>query len=131
MAIEANLIINNKSYQILELSYEITQPLDDAGKPAAQPDGGTIDFVMKSLGDEDMSFHEWMIKPLDLHSGKFELSVIGSEWKNVKRTIEFKDAYCIGLSENFDFDDEKNVLLKVKIAATKITFGDKTKVVLG
>jgi len=131
MAIEANLTINNKSYNLLGLSYEISQPLDDAGKPSAKPDGGIIDFTIKSPGDEDMSFHEWMIKPLDLHSGKFELSIIGSDWTNVKRTIEFKDAYCIGLSEEFDFDDEKNVCLKVKIAASELTFGAKTQVKLG
>jgi hypothetical protein len=130
MAIEASLTINNKSYNILGLNYEISQPLDEAGKPAAQPVGGNVDFTIKSPGDEDMTFHEWMIKPLDLQSGKFELSIIGSDWSNTKRTIEFKDAYCIGLSEDFDFDDERNVLLKVKIHASELIFGAKTQVTL-
>ena len=122
MALEGKLSIGNKSYDILECEYELFQSIDQTGKPAARPRGGLIHLIMKSTGDDDMLFQEWMIRKSETKSGKLEF-VISEGQKRTMKTISFSEAFCVKFYEYFNYNNSILMYMKVSISAEEIIFG--------
>jgi hypothetical protein len=123
MALIAKLDISGKSYNILECEYEFYQDIDKTGRPSDRPRGGIINLVLVSTGNSDLIFHEWMKEKYTTKEGVITLT-INVDKKDVPKTIQFEDAYCIRLFEQFSFVDKSQMLLKISILAGKIIFGD-------
>lgn len=123
MALEGKLTIGNKVYDTLECEYEFSQTLDQTGKPSARPRGGFITMIMKSAGDEDILFQDWMFKKSEAKSGKLEFVISGEGDKRVTKTIEFVDAFCVKLYEYFNYNNSILMYMKVTISASEIKFG--------
>jgi hypothetical protein len=127
MALTGTLEIGNKSYKILECDYEFTQDTDDTGRPSGNPGGGKINLTLYVHDDSDFMLHEWMRDTNTTKDGKLALTVNANNLEK-KKTVSFKDAYCIYLYEYFNFNNiESNTLMmymKISIIPESITFGD-------
>ena len=131
MAVQAKLSINgdSKEYNILECTYDFRQVIDDTGKPVSRPQGGTITFVTPSTGDDDLFFYKWMFNKTEVQSGVFLFTVFSNDNKPFYKTLEFENAYCIELKDNFKNDDSKLMYSTVTISAQVIRIGKRDRVI--
>ena len=124
MAIQAKLTIDGGSvYNILECTYDFRQSVDETGKPISRPQGGTITFVTPSTSDDDLFFYKWMFNKTEVQSGTFSFNVFSNDNKPYFKTVEFKNAYCIGVKDIFNNTDSKLMYTTVTISAQIINIG--------
>lgn len=123
MALTAKLDIGDKSYDLLECDYEFTQMVDQTGRPSDRPRGGFINIILVSLGDSDLTLHEWMRDKNTTKDGEISITVNMGKIE-VPKTISFKDAYCVRLYEYFNINNATQMYIKISIMAGTITFGD-------
>ena len=98
MAFVATLILDGKipGYNLQECEYELFQPIDDNGKPRANPAGGIIKFIIKVI-TTDITFHKWMLSKSEVKQG----DIVFTLPDETKRVIQFKLAHCVYLYEYF------------------------------
>ncbi len=111
-------------YGVVECEYEFSQAVDATGKPTTRTQGGTIRFVMPSTSDEDLFFYHWMFNKTEVHSGIFRFCVFSNDNRRRYKTIEFTNAYCVGLKDYFCDHDEKLMYTTVTISAEIIRVGE-------
>ena len=102
MALHGSLKIAGNTYGIVECKYEFSQIIDSTGKPTSRPMGGIITFKMPATSDEDVFFYKWMVHKTEVHSGIFRFCVFTHQNKRSYKTVEFMNAYCIGLKDEFN-----------------------------
>ena len=122
--------IGGRIYGIVECEYEFTQAVDDTGKPTSRPMGGTIRFVTPTTSDDDVFFYKWMIHKTEVKSGIFRFCVYSSENKRNFKSVEFLNAYCIGLKDYFNDQDSKLMYSTITISAEVIRIGSVDSVML-
>lgn len=123
MALQGSLKIGGKQYGVVECSYEFNQSVDDTGKPVSRPKGGTITFVTPSTSDEDVFFYKWMFNKTEVKAGIFRFCVYSQDNKRSFKSVEFANAYCIGLRDYFNDNDSKLMYTTVTISAEIIRIG--------
>ena len=123
MALQGKLEIGNKSYDVVECSYEFSQSIDETGKPTSRPHGGSITFVMPSTSDADLFFYRWMFNKTQVYSGKFRFCVYTTRNITNYKTVAFENAYCISLRDYFNDNDSKLMYTTVTISAELIRIG--------
>lgn len=124
MALQGRLqIMGGDKYGVIECEYEFSQTIDDTGKPTSRPKGGIIRFVIPSTSDDDVFFYKWMVHKTEVHSGMFRFCVFSSNNKRSYKTVEFINAYCIGLKDYFNDNDSKLMHTTITISAEVIRVG--------
>ena len=126
MAIIANLKLDGKEpgYNLIECEYEFDQPIDDNGKPCADPSGGIITFTILAPSENDTTFHEWMLSRTNVKKGEIEFTItVGAE--KSKKILKFEQAHCIKLNEYFNSQNPIQMLAKITLSAAVISFGKK------
>ncbi len=124
-AVEGKLTIGSRSYEVYECDYEFTQALDQTGKPTTRTRGGQINLVLRTTGDDDILFYEWMFRKSETKSGEIEIILSGEGEKKVTKSVHFADAFCVKLKDCFDSDSKNAVRMttKVTLSAEKIHVG--------
>lgn len=124
MAIQAKLTIDGGSvYNIIDCNYEFLQSVDDTGKPVSRPQGGLITFITPTTSDDDLFFYKWMFNKTEVQSGTLSFTVYSNDNKPYYKTVEFKNAYCIGLKDSFNRSDSNLMCTTVTISAQIINIG--------
>lgn len=124
MALQGRLqIVGGEKYGVVECEYEFSQAIDDTGKPTSRPIGGIIKFVIPATSDDDVFFYKWMVHKTELHSGIFKFCVFSTNNRRSYKTVEFMNAYCIGLRDYFNDSDSKLMYTSVTISAEVIRVG--------
>ena len=123
MAIQGKLKIGGHTYSVVECSYEFSQAIDDTGKPTSRPRGGTITFTMPSTSDDDVFFYKWMFNKTEVKAGRFKFVVFSNENKRSYKTVDFVNAYCVGLRDYFNDNDSRLMYTTVTISAEVIKVG--------
>lgn len=124
MALQGRLkIMGGEKYGVVECEYEFRQAIDDTGKPTSRPAGGIIKFVIPATSDDDVFFYKWMVHKTEVHSGTFMFCVYSSHNKRSYKTVEFMNAYCIGLRDYFNDNDSKLMYTSITISAEVIRVG--------
>ena len=123
MALQGCLKIGGRIYGIVECEYEFRQEIDSTGKPTSRPMGGTIRFVTPATSDDDVFFYKWMMHKTEVKSGIFRFCVYSSNNKRSYKSVEFINAYCIGLKDYFNDQDSKLMYTTVTISAEAIRIG--------
>ena len=118
----------SKEYNVIECEYELIQPIKDNGQPAGHPAGGLVHFTIVSPDNSDLFIHDWMQSATDRKEGKITFSVVDTGKPSIK-TLHFKRAYCIRLYEYFNLHASIQMLTKVTISATEISFGEGGSIV--
>jgi hypothetical protein len=124
MAHKAVLTIEKQEYHVTECEYEFEQQVNGNGIPIKKPEGNFIQFRIESPDDNDLFLHEWMQNATEKKDGKFLFTVVDAGNES-KKTVTFKDAYCIKLYEYFDNNNEEQMYTKITISAPEISFGDE------
>jgi len=126
MALRAKLKIdgNNYTYDVQDMDYRLFKPTAAEGigvKPEAKTTGGTINCTILANNKDNSFFQGWVSKLAEKYSGEFTLPVIhGVIHETV--TVTFKNAFCIDLQVTYSSFTSKQVLLRITIAPTEITF---------
>lgn len=125
MAISASLKIEGVTYDtVISVDYQFTQAIDITGRPSDRPRGGTIQLTLPAPDNNNLFFHEWMCDREALHDGEIRFTVTNDG--NVSdKTLNFSNAYCVGLHEHFDSTEKGAMTLQITLSVGSITFGDK------
>ncbi|WP_282165446.1 type VI secretion system tube protein TssD [Cellulophaga baltica] len=98
MAFLAKLFINGEQRNVLNGNYVYHQLLDARGKPKANVEGGQLNFVVESTGD-DALFHLWMLDDYQMYDGYIRF--FKRDGLSKLFDFEFANCYCVGLREQF------------------------------
>lgn len=117
MSFLAKLNIDDDEMNILECSFNFNQGADSSGRPSQKPRGGQIKILIESTNKTD--FLEWMVSNHMTKNG----SIIFYKRDNMSslKTIEFKEAYCLDYTEDFDAISAEPLKTRVLISAKEIT----------
>ena len=78
---------------------------------------------MPSTFHDNHFFYKLMFNKTQVHSGSFRFCVVSNDNKKRFKTVEFKNAYCIGLRDYFNDQDSKLMYTTVTISAEVIRVG--------
>lgn len=123
MAIQGELKIGGRTYQVVECEYEFNQQLDESGKPTSRPKGGQITIVIPATNDDDMFFYNWMFHKSEAKAGFLRFCVYSTDNKKSYKTVSFANAYCYYLRDYFNDNDKKLMYTTIKISAQVIMIG--------
>jgi len=123
MALQGSLKIGGREYGIVECAYDFSQSIDETGKPVSRPQGGSITFVMPATSDEDLFFYKWMFNKSEVKSGQFRFTVFTQNNKKSYKTVNFINAYCVGLKDYFNDNDSRLMYTTVTLSAEIIRVG--------
>ena len=98
MAFLAKLFINGEQRNVLNGNYVYHQLLDARGKPKAKVEGGQLNFVVESTGDDSL-FHLWMLDDYQMYDGYIRF--FKRDGLSKLFDFEFANCYCVGLREQF------------------------------
>jgi len=109
---------SNKKIKVLEFDYEFHQEVSGTvGAPTGFVNIAEINLLVESPAS-DTQLLDWMNSPLGLKSGKIEVSYTD----NNKKTMEFKDAYCIYYQESFHYQGGDGAMtVRITIMPKEIT----------
>lgn len=122
MSFSAVFIVNNKEYSVRSFRWGVQQNTDVVGRPEARVQGGQLQVELDSEPDELL--HHWALDDTKKMSG--ELVVLAANTRASRRkTIQFQDAYCVGLSKLFDGSaSEQGMTMTLTISANKLICGE-------
>jgi hypothetical protein len=103
--------------KVLECNFGFDQSYDVyTARPSGKVTINNINLVVESSRDTQLA--DWMVNNKAKRSGKIELYI----QDNVKKTIEFEDAFCINYHESFNhLGGESPMHINFSIVTRKIT----------
>lgn len=123
MSFQAELVVQGETYVVRRFSWGIGQDTDSLSRPDARVQGGQLQVEIDSRPDDMLQF--WALD----HNKKIEgkLLVMEADSRAVRKTIEFLDAYCMGLNKQFDGSGStQGMVMKLDLSANKLTCGQVT-----
>jgi len=115
--------MGGKKYDVVECTYEFTQACDATGKPSARPRMGRMAITMPSTSDDNVFFYKWMFSKTEVQKGMLKFVVWSRNNKRIYKTVNFENAYCVGLKDYFNDHDDKLMYTTITIAAEIIKVG--------
>ncbi len=122
MSFLAKLVVDGQNYNVLHCNYFFEQPMDNTGKPSGKPLGGQIMVTLESQGKFDL-FH-WMASPDQTKDG--HLIFYKRDAMSQLQKVDFTEAYCVSLEEEFNSVDDIPMQKRIVISAKTIKIGDMT-----
>jgi len=124
MANPAFLTIEGKSFEVMSLDYELSTTYNNNYKPSTSaPQGGIINFTIRSPLKGTLLFHEWLLTPKLKKEGYFILPITHRTEQSYKG-LTFHLAHCINLHEYYNASDASQVYMRITIVASVIAFGE-------
>ena len=78
---------------------------------------------MPATSDDDVFFYNWMFEKTLVYDGYLKFVVWARQNKRCFKTVNFKNAYCVGLRDYFNDSDSKLMYSQITIAAEVIVVG--------
>ena len=122
MSFLAKINIDDDEMNVLDCNFSFEQGTDYTGRPSQKPKGGQISVLLESTGKTD--FLEWMISPNMSKNGK--ITFFKRDNLSSLKTVEFKEAYCIKYSEDFDSVDTQPLKTRIIVSAKEISIKGTT-----
>ncbi|WP_046246117.1 type VI secretion system tube protein TssD [Hymenobacter terrenus] len=120
MSFSASLIIDGQKYTVRRFNWGLRQNTDVVGRPDARVQGGQLHVELDSQPDE--MIHHWALDDTKKMSGK--LVVYASDSDSIRKSIEFEEAFCVGLSKNFDGSaSNQGMTMSLALSANKLSSG--------
>lgn len=105
--------------QVVSCNYSFSRSIDDKGRPSADVQGGTI--KVKIISTDSTILLSWMLDPYKRADGK--IVFMRNDLDAKLKEISFREAYCVGYTEEFDARGEgpdASMVLSLVISANKI-----------
>ena len=123
MSFAAELLVQGESFSVRRFSWGVSQNTDALNRPDALVQGGQLHIELDSQPSDTLHF--WALDNTKRLGGK--LQVFEADSRSVRKTIEFVDAYCVGLSKHFDGTGSVNgMIMTLALSADKLTCGEMT-----
>jgi hypothetical protein len=113
---------NSTHREVRKFSITFNQATDQKGCPSSDVYGGFIYVTIVSNLNSD--FHEWMIHPTKRLGGLIEFT--RQDQNSILERVTFMDAYCVGLTEEFDAYSKDVLMVSLTISAKTIMVGAVT-----
>ena len=121
MAFSAKLFIDGTDFTVRRFSWSLRQQTDLVGRPDARVQGGQLLVEVDSVPDELV--HHWALDDTKKMSGHI-LVKSDDNASTARKTIVFTDAYCMGLSKQFDGSaSTQSMTMTLTLSANKIQRG--------
>ncbi len=122
MSFNAVFTVNDKEYSVLRFSWSLEQNTDQVGRPNARVQGGQLQVELDSEPDEVL--HHWAMDDTKKLNGELVVSADDSRYSR-RKTILFEEAYCVGLSKQFDGSASKRgMTMRLTLSANKLSCGE-------
>ena len=93
-------------------------------KPDTDARCETMELVVVAPGREDLNLYEWYINN-DTLSGRVVIDLqTMSENDSMMKLVEFEDAYCYSIQEEYHIDSQRRRCLRLSLVAEKITVNE-------
>ena len=123
MSFEAKLVVQGEEFNVRRFDWQVSQRTDAINRPDAIVQGGQLRIELDSRPSDLLHF--WALDDTKQFSG--ELQVLDATSGSVRKTIEFADAYCVGLSKRFDGSGStQGMIMTLSLSADKLTCGEMT-----
>lgn len=123
MSFTATLVVQGESFNVRRFSWGVSQNIDVLNRPDAQVQGGQLQIELDSQPSDLLHF--WALDDTKRFAG--QLQVLEANSRAVRKTIDFADAYCTGLSKNFDGSgNTQSMTMTLNLSANKLTSGEVT-----
>lgn len=123
MSFEARLIVQGESFNVRQFSWGVRQHTDAINRPDAHVQGGELQVELDSQPSDLLQ--SWALDDTKKLGGT--LQVFESDSRAVRKTIEFVDAYCVGLSKDFDGSGSSNgMVMTLSLSADQLVCGEMT-----
>jgi hypothetical protein len=123
MSFKATLAVQGEEFNVRRFDWEVSQRTDALNRPDATVQGGQLRVELDSRPSDLLHF--WALDDTKQFSG--ELRVTEATGDSVRKTIEFKDAYCVGLSKRFDGSGStQSMIMTLSLSADKLVCGEMT-----
>ena len=124
MSFSASLVLDGKSYTVRRFDWGVQQNTDVVGRPDARVQGGRLQVELDSEPDE--ALHHWALDDTKKMSGELVVYAANNRFSR-RKTILFEDAYCVGLSKQFDGSaSDQGMTMTLTISANKLSSGEVT-----
>ena len=120
MSFLAKLHIDDQEFNILEFSFDVTQPTNSVGQVISTPNLGSIDVLIESRSNTE--FYAWSIGINTIKDG--EIIFYKRDNSAKARTLEFKDSICVYFKETFNSNSNNPMKTRLKISARSVTLDD-------
>jgi hypothetical protein len=114
-----NLELNKDSYKVKKCNYYFSKPIQKSGKPSGHAVGGQIKLLLVTSSNDGTFFSDWMLTTIESKDGAIVFEVA----KNARKTLYFKNAYCIYFEEDFNEDGDEQMLTKIVLSVEEIYYG--------
>lgn len=123
MSFEAILTVQGEPFNVRRFSWGVRQTTDAINRPDAHVQGGQLQIELDSQPSDLLHF--WTLDDTKKLGGT--LQIFESDSRSVRKTIEFKDAYCVGLSKQFDGSGTTNgMIMTLSLSADQLICGETT-----
>lgn len=93
-------------------------------KPDTDARCETMELVVVAPGKEDLNLYEWYINN-DTLSGRVVIDLqTMSEPDSVMKLLEFEDAHCYSIQEEYQIDTQRRRCLRLSFVAERITVNE-------
>ncbi|MCW3092360.1 MAG: hypothetical protein JWP81_3429 [Ferruginibacter sp.] len=116
MSFLAKLVIGSTEYNILNVEYDITQPIDQNNRPNGKPKGGLINLVLESGNNNELL--EWMVKHEMVKNGK--IVFYRRDASSQLKTVNFTDAFCVYFKDSFTADGKIPMTTRLTLSAREL-----------
>lgn len=111
MSFLAKLIIDDQEYNVLEMSFGVTQQSHQYGRPIGRPVFESISIQIESTSSTD--FFGWMINPSEFKNG--EIIFYKRDTMASSRSLKFENASCVGYHEHFNSRSKNPMVLTIEL----------------
>ncbi|WP_108868679.1 type VI secretion system tube protein TssD [Aquimarina aquimarini] len=122
MATKTELIIENKTYSLLECTFDYHKPIDYSGRPSARVQAGSIMVVIDFDGQDELI--NWAGSDTTTYDGK--IIFYKGDGTGIKFTLDFKTAFCTDMSTYHSNLNGGGVVSELMINAHKMSIKGHT-----
>jgi hypothetical protein len=117
MSFKAKMTVDGTDYNVMSLSYGLSQSVDSSGRPTSEVKSTDISVLVES--SEDNSLMEWAVDSYGKKNGSIVFNKIDQDQK--MKQLDFTDGYVTSYQESFGGD---TMMMSVTISCRKIKVGN-------
>ena len=122
MSFKAKLSVAGKDYNVLNVSYDLTQGVDATGRPSSVTRGGQINVRVESTQETDL--FEWMCNNFERKDGS--ITFLKRDSDATMKELKFKEGYMIKYEEEYNSDNKNPMTISFAISAQEMSLGNGT-----
>ena len=121
MSFAADFVVQGETFSVRSFNWSLHQDADALNRTDTLVQGGQLHVELDSKPSDLLQF--WALDNTKRLEGK--ILVYEADSRSVRKTIEFQDAYCVGLSKRFDGSNSTNgMVMTLVLSAGKLQSGE-------